>query len=101
MRSEFSEYLFGAELLSAFREVKRAFDPTNMMNPGKIIDARPMDSADLLRYTPEYRVIELDTRYDWSADNGFAGAVEMCNGAGVCRKEGARDDVPVVYGDAR
>ncbi len=89
VRSEFSEYLFGAELLGAFREVKRAFDPTNMMNPGKIVDARPMDSADLLRYSPDYQTISIDARYDWSADNGFAGAVEMCNGAGVCRKEGA------------
>ena len=88
VRSEFSEYLFGPELLDAFRTVKRAFDPDNMMNPGKIIDSPPMDSADILRYSPDYDVIDIDTRYDWSADNGFAGAVEMCNGAGVCRKEG-------------
>ena len=33
-------------------------------------------------------MIQVETRYDWTADNGFAGAVEMCNGAGVCRKEG-------------
>lgn len=89
VRGEFSEYLFGPELVDAFRTVKRAFDPDNMMNPGKIIDSPPMDSAALLRYSPDYEVIQLDTRYDWSADNGFAGAVEMCNGAGVCRKEGA------------
>ena len=88
-RGEFSEYLFGSELMDAFRQVKRAFDPDNMMNPGKIIDAPPMDSAELLRYSPDYETIQLDTRYDWRADNGFAGAVEMCNGAGVCRKEGA------------
>ena len=88
VRGEFSEYLFGAELMDAFRTVKRAFDPQNMMNPGKIIDSPPLDSAELLRYSPEYSVITLDTRYDWSADNGFAGAIEMCNGAGVCRKEG-------------
>ena len=88
VRSEFSEYLFGPELLDAFRAVKRAFDPDNLMNPGKIIDGPPMDSAEILRYSPEYDVIPLKTRYDWSADNGFAGAVEMCNGAGVCRKEG-------------
>ncbi len=88
VRGEFTEALFGAELLGAFRQVKRAFDPDNMMNPGKIIDSPPMDSADLLRYSPDYEVIEVKTRYDWSADNGFAGAVEMCNGAGVCRKEG-------------
>ena len=89
VRGEFSEYLFGPELMDAFRAVKRAFDPDNMMNPGKIIDSPPMDSAELLRYSPDYEVIHVDTRYDWSSDNGFAGAVEMCNGAGVCRKEGA------------
>ncbi|MDE2776556.1 MAG: FAD-binding and (Fe-S)-binding domain-containing protein [Chloroflexota bacterium] len=89
VRGEFSEYLFGPELMDAFRVVKRAFDPDNMMNPGKIIDSPPMDSADLLRYSPDYGVIQVNTRYDWSSDNGFAGAVEMCNGAGVCRKEGA------------
>ena len=88
VRGEFSESLFGPELMDAFRQVKRAFDPDNMMNPGKIIDSPPMDSAELLRYSPDYHVIQIETRYDWSADNGFAGAVEMCNGAGVCRKEG-------------
>ncbi|MCY3831872.1 MAG: FAD-binding and (Fe-S)-binding domain-containing protein [Chloroflexi bacterium] len=88
VRSEFSEYLFGPELMDAFRAVKRAFDPEDMMNPGKIIDAPPMDSARLLRYSPDYKTIDVDTRYDWRSDNGFAGAVEMCNGAGVCRKEG-------------
>jgi FAD/FMN-containing dehydrogenase/Fe-S oxidoreductase len=88
VRGEFSEYLFGPELIDAFRRVKRAFDPDNMMNPGKIIDSPPMDSAEILRYSPDYEVIQVDTRYDWRSDNGFAGAVEMCNGAGVCRKEG-------------
>ena len=88
-RGEFSEYLFGPELMQAFRQIKAAFDPENKMNPGKIIDAPAMDRADLLRYSPEYQTISIDTRYDWSADHGFAGAIEMCNGAGVCRKEGA------------
>ena len=88
VRGEFSEYLFGTDLMDAFRQVKRAFDPGNMMNPGKIIDSPAMDSAELLRYSPDYQVIDVQTRYDWSADKGFAGAIEMCNGAGVCRKEG-------------
>ena len=88
VRGEFTEALFGAELMEAFRQVKRSFNPDNMMNPGKILDSPPMDSAELLRYSPDYAVIELRTRYDWSADNGYAGAIEMCNGAGVCRKEG-------------
>ncbi len=87
-RGEYSQRLFGTELMGAFRAVKRAFDPHNRLNPGKIVDAPAMDSAELLRYTPDYSTIAIDTRYDWSADKGFAGAVEMCNGAGVCRKEG-------------
>lgn len=88
-RSEFTEKLFGTRLTEAFRQLKRAFDPDNRMNPGKIVDAPRMDDPALLRFTPEYRVIELKTRYDWSADGGFSGAAEMCNGAGVCRKEGS------------
>ena len=88
VRGEFSEYLFGADLMGAFREVKQAFDPEGMMNPGKIIDTVPMDTAEILRYSPDYETIPLNTRYDWSLDNGFDGAIEMCNGAGVCRKEG-------------
>ncbi|MBZ0301811.1 MAG: FAD-binding oxidoreductase, partial [Anaerolineae bacterium] len=87
-RSEFGEKLFGPTLMDAFREVKHAFDPDNRMNPGKIVDATAMDDPATLRYTPAYQVIELKTRYDWSADGGLSGAAEMCNGAGVCRKEG-------------
>ncbi len=89
VRAEFGRHLFGEELLDAFRHVKRAFDPDNLLNPGKVIDAPAMDDPKVLRYTPEYEVIPLKTRHDWSADNGFAGAIEMCNGAGVCRKEGS------------
>ena len=88
-RGEFNEKLFGETLMGAFREIKAAFDPDNLMNPGKIIDPTLMDDPSTMRYTPAYEVIELKTRYDWSVDGGLSGAAEMCNGAGVCRKEGA------------
>lgn len=87
-RGEFSQRLFGPDLVGVFKAIKTAFDPDNRMNPGKIVDAPPMDSPELLRYTPEYEIIPIQTRYDWARDGGFNGAVEMCNGAGVCRKEG-------------
>jgi FAD/FMN-containing dehydrogenase/Fe-S oxidoreductase len=87
-RSEFGELLFGPELTQAFRQIKKIFDPDNLMNPGKIVDAPAMDDPSTLRYNPDYHVIELKTRYDWSLDGGLSGAAEMCNGAGVCRKEG-------------
>lgn len=86
-RGEFTEKLFGKKLTDAFRQIKVAFDPDNCMNPGKIIDVPAMDEPSVLRYTPDYEVIPLNTQYDWSKDGGLSGAVEMCNGAGVCRKE--------------
>ncbi|RMF77573.1 MAG: FAD-binding oxidoreductase, partial [Chloroflexi bacterium] len=86
-RGEFTEKLFGPNLTNAFRQIKAAFDPDNRMNPGKIIDTPRMDDASKMRYSPEYKVIPLQTRYDWTDDGGLSGAAEMCNGAGVCRKE--------------
>ncbi len=89
VRSEFNARLFGPDLTTAFREVKQMFDPHNLMNPHKIVDPLSMDDPTILRYGPSYTTpLELvDTRFDWSPDHGFAGAIEMCNGSGVCRKE--------------
>lgn len=83
-RSWFNEKVFGPELYGLFKEVKKAFDPYNLLNPGNIVDAPPM--TDHLRFGPEYRVIPVKTHLDFSSDLGFDRAVEMCNGAGVCRK---------------
>ncbi len=41
-RSEFNREIFGDELYEAMREVKALFDPGNIMNPGKIVDAPSM-----------------------------------------------------------
>jgi FAD/FMN-containing dehydrogenase/Fe-S oxidoreductase len=89
LRAEFLEKLYGPELTSAFHEVKQLFDPNNIMNPGKIVHPPRMNDSSILRYGLDYDTpLELtSTRFDWSEDNGYAGAVEMCNGAGVCRKE--------------
>jgi Fe-S oxidoreductase len=89
-RGEFSQKVFGPQLTEAFRQVKRAFDPRGLMNPGKVVDVGPMDDPSILRYGPRYATPYAPTRerLNWSADGGFAAAVEMCNGSGVCRKEG-------------
>jgi FAD/FMN-containing dehydrogenase/Fe-S oxidoreductase len=89
-RGEFSKSLFGERLIQAFRQVKDAFDPENRMNPGKMFDAPRMDDESLLRYGSQYNLqyIPEKTAFDFRADGGFAAAVEMCNGAGVCRKLG-------------
>ena len=86
IRSYKNRELFGDTLYGAFREVKRAFDPDNLMNPGKIVEAPPITEA--LRYGEGYQVLPLATHFDFSKDDGFMGAVEMCSGVGACRKTG-------------
>ena len=86
VRSEFHEAMFGERLVRAFREVKQAFDPDGVLNPGKIVDAPRMDDRTLFRYPPGYRAVPVDTALDWSAWGGFLGAAEMCNNNGACRK---------------
>ncbi|HEV8339305.1 MAG TPA: FAD-linked oxidase C-terminal domain-containing protein [bacterium] len=84
VRGWFLERYFGPMIYGAFRTIKGAFDPENLMNPGKIVDAPPM-TADL-RYGPAYRTQAVETHFDWSREGGFAAAAELCSGVGACRK---------------
>ena len=84
-RSHFNAKLYGPQLYDAFRQVKQGLDPNNLMNPGKIVDAPPM--TENLRYGSSYKTWEPETTLDFSGQGGFAAAVEMCNGVGVCRKK--------------
>lgn len=86
-RSWLNEKFFGPELYGLYKRVKAAFDPHNILNPGNIVDAEPM--TENLRYGVDYKVIDFETAVDFSDDLGFHRAVEMCNGAGVCRKRTA------------
>jgi FAD/FMN-containing dehydrogenase/Fe-S oxidoreductase len=84
-RSHFNQKMFGPVLYDAFRQVKRVFDPNNRMNPGKIVDAPAMTES--LKVNPQYQTWQLETTLDFSAQGGFARAVEMCSGMGECRKK--------------
>jgi Fe-S oxidoreductase len=94
VRSEWIEPVYGPRLARAFAQIKRAFDPKGLMNPGKIVAAPKMDDRRLFRFKPGYSTVELRTGLDWSehevgaenAGRGFAAAVEMCNNNGHCRK---------------
>ena len=87
-RGEFSKIVFGKELTQAFHEVKRAFDPHNILNPNKIVNPPKMDDERLLRFGTNYTTPyePKDTAFHFITDGGFAKAVEMCNGAAVCRQ---------------
>src|SRR5918997_1016992 len=84
-RSEFLERLYGPELVRAFAEVKRAWDPQGRLNPGVIVAPPPMD--DQLRVGLGRRRLPLATNLDFSDQGGFAAAVELCNGSGFCPKK--------------
>jgi FAD/FMN-containing dehydrogenase/Fe-S oxidoreductase len=94
VRSEWIAPVYGERLARAFGELKHAFDPKGLMNPGKIVAPPKMDDRSLFRFKPGYRTLPLATALDWSehevgAENrgrGFAAAVEMCNNNGHCRK---------------
>lgn len=83
-RSSFNKAFFGEELYGLYAQTKSIFDPDGILNPGMITGAAPMTQD--LRFGPVYEAIDLKTNLDFSEDLGFASAVEMCNGAGVCRK---------------
>jgi FAD/FMN-containing dehydrogenase/Fe-S oxidoreductase len=83
-RSEFLGKMYGPEILRAFSEVKRLFDPDGMLNPGVILDPAPMDHQ--LRLGPGRKRLPIRTNLSFGDQGGFAKAVELCNGSGLCRK---------------
>jgi len=80
--------MFGPELMDAFREFKRLWDPTNAMNPGKMIDPVAVyDATENLRTGPEYKVATPKTWFTYPNDeDGFGGVTERCVGVGACRR---------------
>jgi FAD/FMN-containing dehydrogenase/Fe-S oxidoreductase len=94
VRSEWIERVYGSRLANAFAEIKKAFDPKGLMNPGKIVAPTKMDDRTLFKFKPGYSTLPINSGLDWSGHEvgdenrgrGFAAALEMCNNNGHCRK---------------
>lgn len=84
IRSWLNKKLFGDKLYQAFMEIKEAFDPSNLMNPNKIVEGLPLNHD--LRMDPSVVQNKLDTFLDFSKEGGFELSVDLCNGNGQCRK---------------
>ena len=84
VRSEYNQRFFGDQLYQAFKQVKELFDPGYLMNPGKIVEAPPMDQN--LRYGTAYQDQKVATQFHYDKDESFEAAVHMCTGVGECRK---------------
>ncbi len=81
---EWIEKTYGAEVSAAMRMLKQAADPHNLLNPKKMLDAPPMDTH--LRYGEKYHAQAWTSALHFEHEHGLAGAIEHCNGQGVCRK---------------
>ncbi len=83
-RGEFIERTYGPEVTKAMRLLKQAADPVNILNPKKLFDAPPMDMN--LRYGTGYQAKAWEPVLNFTHERGLEGAIESCNGQGVCRK---------------
>jgi len=84
VRGEFLELLVGKVNYQLFKKVKQTFDPNNIFNPGKIVDAPPINED--LRYDEDQKTKSFDTKMDFSDTDGILRMLEKCTGSGDCRK---------------
>ena len=85
VRAEFLPIMIGEKNYQLCRRIKALFDPNNIFNPGKIVDAPKMDES--LRYEIERSEPEIKTLMDFSDSDGYLRLAEKCNGSGDCRKD--------------
>nr|MDQ2971633.1 FAD-binding oxidoreductase [Pseudomonadota bacterium] len=84
-KAEFLGRMFGAELVKAFGEFKRIWDPQCRMNPGKIVD--PFLPTENLRIGTDYAPPNTETHFKFPKDDhNFGRTVLRCVGVGNCRR---------------
>ncbi len=89
-RGELLSRMYGSDMLDLFRAYKAIWDPRGRMNPGKLVDARPLDAD--LRFGETWRVSTLATErpggFAFARDHGSRQAAsERWVGVGRCRRE--------------
>ena len=84
VRAPFIKEMFGDRIYTEFRTLKSIWDPHRIFNPGKIVDALPMN--EYLRFDQNHEEKSYKTTFDFDAVGGILRAAEKCNGSGDCRK---------------
>jgi len=84
VRAQFIPTIIGQHNYKLCKQIKQLWDPKNIFNPGKIVDAKPMLSN--LRYEANQKTPTIKTAFDFSGTQGIIRATEKCNGSGDCRK---------------
>jgi len=96
-RTEYMRDQLGDELLGVMREIKHAFDPKNIFNPGKIFEVGIPQAREAVRHKIDnhfrenfIRPLELPFQAVLAfsfKDRSFIGNLEQCNGCGGCLKQ--------------
>jgi FAD/FMN-containing dehydrogenase/Fe-S oxidoreductase len=95
-RTQWNERLFGTELYTELRAIKAAFDPTNLLNPGKVVDGpvgrggSPITyrTIENMRFGASYERVPIEiTAPAFDDYGGFAPFGERCYGSAFCRKK--------------
>jgi FAD/FMN-containing dehydrogenase/Fe-S oxidoreductase len=87
-RTQWNRKLYGGDLWETFRQLKTAFDPDWLLNPGQIVyrEDDPTRMTENHRVGPDREVqVDFDPTLSWETENGVAGMVELCHGCGGCR----------------
>jgi FAD/FMN-containing dehydrogenase/Fe-S oxidoreductase len=83
-RTQWNRKLYGDDLWTTFRDLKSAFDPDWLLNPGNVCGDH--DMTEQLRYDDDYSYdAGFESSLNWDNENGMQGMVELCHGCGGCR----------------
>lgn len=82
-RSPKLKEFYGEAIYECFRNVKKLFDPTGMLNPNIIVDAEDMRKH--LRYHHGYTDLPHPFVYKYRNGAGFEDIIHNCSGVGACR----------------
>jgi FAD/FMN-containing dehydrogenase/Fe-S oxidoreductase len=84
LRGEFIPFMLGEANYQLCLAVKNQWDSTGIFNPGKVVNAPPMN--EFLRYEADQNIAQPSTIFDFSQDGGLLELAEKCSGSGDCRK---------------
>ncbi|WP_227377603.1 FAD-binding and (Fe-S)-binding domain-containing protein [Haladaptatus halobius] len=83
-RTQWNRKLYGESLWQIFRDLKTAFDPDWLLNPGQVCG--DVDMTENLRFDGNYDFnLGFEPTLNWDNENGMQGMVELCHGCGGCR----------------
>ena len=88
--------MYGDRIYDLFVDIKTAFDPHGILNPGKKVG--PQGSADdlfaQLRYGPDYHTLPQKPLLRFGA-RGYESEIERCHGCAACKSQVATTMCPV------